>query len=348
MILRCLLFILFPNILFAQTATPILNESTKESFPQIAFDDKIIETKINMILQLSHLGHLPNQFERSPFEQTKSANQKGGGVFYKNYELSRSTLPNVLSISFSGILDYRTIRPFYTVDNYDLRTGNKIFIEDILTEKGLKLIHQQNQLDAKQLYQQALTNKEQTLKQVDILQNCLANLSAMPIESLIFQITESGITFSYPECVVSQKIQEQIQIKYTFKDLKSLLTKYAQSLLAENENAIKTNTVKSRLFSGTLGKQEINAFLKNIYPDGSVQILYWYPNRQNQLYEWYGLQKGNQLDLRERQRDKQNNNKPITIALINGSLNKGILSGTWKHIKTGQTLPFKLLMNNKF
>lgn len=345
MILRCLLFVFLPSLLFAQTATVIQNKATGESFPQITFNNKAVETRINTILQLSHLGHLPNQFEINAFEKTKTANQQGG-VFYMDYEVSSSTLPNVLSVSFSGVQKFREINPFYTVDNYDLRTGYKIFIEDILTSKGLKLIHQQNQLDAKQLFEKALNHKEYTTEQASRIQNCIRNLSSMPIESLAFQITNSGISFSYPECVVSQNIEEQIRIDYTFKDLKLLLTKYAQSLLTENQKETTTNTVKARLFSGTLGKQKVNAFLKNSYSDGSIQILYWYQNEPKQLIEWYGLQNGNQLNLRERQRDKHNHSKPITTATVNGSLDKGVLSGKWKHIKTGQTIPFKLLMND--
>lgn len=343
MILRYLFVLLFPSLLTAQTTTSIQNRETDESFPIIHLENKAIEAKINTILQLSHLGHLPNQFETDAFSLTKTANQQGG-LFYKNHELSNSTLPNVLSISTSGIINYRTIRPFYAIDNFDLSTGNKIFIEDLLTEKGLKLIHQQNQLDAKQLFQQILNKANHSEEEDTTLKNCLENLPSMPIESLLFQLTESGISFYYPECIIGQTIQDQIQINYTFKELNSLFTKYAQSLIAVTQDIRNTKTVKSRLFSGTLGKRTINAFIKNIYPDGSMQLLYWYTNQPKQLIEWYGLMKGNRFELRERQRDNQNNNKSITTALINGSQKNGVLFGTWKHMKTGQTIPFKLIL----
>jgi hypothetical protein len=126
---------------------PIVEEN---KFPIIKYKvNTKVEDKINILLQIENLNHLPNKFKNNPFEKVvydlESIN--GSTQFYAYKK--NITPKNILSLMINGESTGAYSEGFEIYYNFDLRSGKKIILNDFMTEIGIKEITKKLNLNIK-------------------------------------------------------------------------------------------------------------------------------------------------------------------------------------------------------
>ncbi|GHT17815.1 hypothetical protein AGMMS4956_21340 [Bacteroidia bacterium] len=351
---------------------PTVNEN---KFPEVHCENnpKIAE-KINTFLQVMELEHVPNVFKIHPFEKVMlDTNNCCSYVDFAYWTLNK-TPRSILSISLAGEAGGAYITGFSTIHNFDVRTGDKLVIKNILSERGAKEITEwlhiqiKSQLDSilkilnipitenyaiekgwlgedlesdeKERVLDAL--KEETQKQIDLYQDCFyqTNAPSLDYAEIIFQ--ESGIKFTIDECANHASRALDGLIGYSFKlsynELEKHLSEYGKSLLNNDNKCLVAENPEGKMFKGKINsKYPITAIVTRWDDYSDCSILYWYDKVKVPI-QWNGKYNNNHLSLKEYDEEHHSG----CIAEIEADWKNNKIIGMWKNIKTGQKLTIEL------
>jgi hypothetical protein len=180
-------------------------------FPIIKYkNDSKVEYKINTLLQIENLEHLPNNFKKNPFEKVVMG-EEGINGSTQFYGYKKNTTPeNILSLMINGEATGAYSEEFEMYYNFDLRTGKKINLNDIITESGITIITKKLNKNVKQKIENFLAarkkghkNKEQKdllSDQMLLYTECLDNIEQTTIEYYKYYFKKDSITFVRERC----------------------------------------------------------------------------------------------------------------------------------------------------
>lgn len=143
-LVRLLLLVLFPLQGFAQAIIKEIEEqdprrTTTYSFPKVILPTKTIATKINNDLIHDFLDIEPGKVKKSIFENVWGANETIPSLIDVTYKTVRNT-SKLLCLELSGEGCGAYCENFTRYYTYDLTTGARLKLEQILTAAGQKLV----------------------------------------------------------------------------------------------------------------------------------------------------------------------------------------------------------------
>lgn len=332
----------------------------KNKFPLVNLSkNKDVENKINTTLQLEQLEHLPGVFKKNPFEKVTYGHDNGMGGSVNFYEYTQnSTISNILSLTLKGEGTGAYSENFDYYYNFDLRTGNKILLQQLFTEDGLnnltQLLNQRvkKEIDdylaklQKPTNNQKITEEDSTAldDEEGMYEECLGSVMDYKPEYYSFNFTHDSIVFERERCSnhAMRALDEldKFDISLSFKELKSYLSVYGENLLNNSNTAIETQSPEGKLYKGFIdGKYPISAMIGDIYDDGSFSMNYWY-NKTKIPITWNGSFANQHFSLTE---SKDQGDSSIEVAKIEANwVNNKKIIGTWTNAKTKQVLKLEL------
>lgn len=143
-LVRLLLFMLFPLQGFAQAIIKEVKEqdplrTTTYSFPKVILPNKAIATKINNDLMHDFLDIEPGKVKKSIFEKVWGANGTIPSLIDVGYKTIRNT-SKLLCMELYGEGCGAYCEGFTHYYTYDLTTGARLKLEQILSVAGQKLV----------------------------------------------------------------------------------------------------------------------------------------------------------------------------------------------------------------
>jgi hypothetical protein len=332
----------------------------KNKFPLIRLpNNKSAEDKINTLLQLEQLEHLPGVFKKNPFEKITYGHDDGtgGSVNFYNYS-SNTTVSNVLSLALNGEATGAYSENFDYYYNFDLRTGNKILLQQLFTKDGLNTLTQilnkrvKKEIDdylieiQKPADTQKITaeDSEALDDEVGMYEECLGNVMTYDIEYYSFFFSNDSITFERERCsshaMRALDDLDKFDIAIAFKDLKEYLSPYGESLLNNSMENLQTSSPEGKLYKGFInGKYPIHALISRIEEDGSFSMSYWYDKTKIPI-EWTGSFDNSNFSMVEYEEHGDNRTETATVSAAWTGNNE--ITGTWTNSKTHETLKLEL------
>ncbi len=324
-------------------------------FPEVYFAKKPkIAEKLNIFLQLEYLSHLPEKFTENPFEKaTYSSNHSGITSLY-DWKTNRN-LGNILSLTISGESTGAYSESFDDYENFDLRNGNKISMQDIFIKSNTnELVKNLNLIVRKKItnfLKGIKPSKNKKISKVDeetfsdqvlLYESCLEGVSEYNLEYYKFYFTKTGITFVRERCSnhAMRGIDElySFYISLSYNQIDKYLTIYGHNLINNKLESANTNSPEGKIFKGKINaKYPITAIIRQINKDGSLSINYWY-DKVKEPIEWSGNFTKNHFSLSEMQ--SENN---ITTAIIEADfIDSKKIIGTWTNQTTKEVLKLEL------
>ena len=265
----------------------------------------VAEDKINMLLQLENLEHLPGVFKTHAFENVVG-NEDNPIPIVHFYEYQRNAAPsNILSLVLVGESTGAYSEGFESYYNFDLRTGNKIVYNDFIAEDKIpeltkrlntKVKNTINQ-HLKQLFspssfdQLSKEDKEFYKEQAMIYEDCLSGIDENTLEYYDFSFKKDSITFIRGRCsnhaMRAMDDLDRFYLTYAFKDIKEYLSEDGKNLISGSVNFPLSKSPDARFYKGKIGKYPITAFISKIYSDGSLNMMYWYDQHKTPI-KWGG------------------------------------------------------------
>jgi hypothetical protein len=338
---------------------PIIEEN---KFPEIQYRKNTkVEEKINTFLQLEHLEHLPRVYKKNPFEKV-TYNEKNCCGYTNFYEWKKNYSPtNILSIIINGEASGAYPEEFKVYHNFDLRTGNQIFLKNIFTVNGLNEITKVLNHKVKSRIENYLTeindsigidnlNKEEKDRfeeQISMYKYCLEGIEDNGIDYYKYFFNKDSITFVRGRC--SNHAMRAIDDLYNFNnsfsynEIEKHLSKYGVDLLSGKNASTNTSLPEGKLYKGKInGKCPITAIINEINNDGSMSMLYWYDKVKIPI-EWRGNFINGHFSLKEDDSHSEDSKKWIPIASIEANwINNKMIIGTWTKYKTNEVFNLEL------
>ena len=322
-------------------------------FPEVHISGHAaIEEKINTVLQLDLLEHLPGVFKKDPFETVmpQQDNYSGTTSIYGWKQLR--TNPNVLSLSVDGEATGAYSEGFTTYYNFDLRNGDRITLKDLFTEEGLKSITKElNQHVKKELedfiasaknnaasQKQSDEDRENTEEQIAMYEDCLSGALDYEAGYYSFYFSNDSLVFERGRCSnhAMQALDDldRFDIPMAVTALEDYMTPYGKGLIAGNDGP-GSSSPEWKLYKGSInGQYPIRAIIKEVNDDGSLSMSYWYEKKRIPI-EWSGTFKGQHFSLKEAGGDAE-------TATVEADWKEGKITGTWTNIKTKKQMTLTL------
>ena len=327
---------------------PLFKEN---KFPEVQIKDNLkVQNKINTFLQLEHLEHLPNIFKKNPYEKLKiDEDSNMYRTYFYNWSVNNSP-KNILSLLIDAEFTGAYSEGFYSYNNFDLRTGNKITINNILTKEGKNslenVINEKVTLEIKKFIKEIkkitpedTETKEIIAEQIPMYEDCLTNSKTYSMEYYNFTFLKDSIKFSRGRCsnhaMRALDDLDTFEINLSYKEMEKYLSPYGKSLCLENSKETNSISVEGKMFKGKINnKYPITAIIQEISSDNSTQITYWY-DKYNLPIIWSGKFENNQFHLIE----ENEANQKIIVDII---YTENKIEGFWKNKTTNKTLKLEL------
>lgn len=332
-----------------------VSESTK--FPFVSYPEKpLVAEKINTFLQVSNLEFIPGTKE-NPFDKTQNKKTSYGG-YLGFYDWKKQQTPqNILTLQLSGESSGAYSEEFINWANFDLRTGNLINIQDILTPNGIKFIEKKANSDVKNKILKFLKDikarnstskegKEFRDDQILIYEDCLKFTETSNIYWYDFQFAKDSLVLVRSRC--SNHAMRALDdlgtylIPFSYKELEPYFSDFGKSLILGKGNITKIENPQFKLYKGLIdGKFLIHFLVNEIQEDHSLSITYWY-NSQNKPINLRGEFLHNHFSMVEDDYYKEEKGIWIPRANIEADLEGDKIIGTWQDYKTKKYLKLEL------
>lgn len=346
----------------AQNAEVILEDlkpaHDENLFPSIKYSSNTkIEGKLNTFLQLENLEHLPGQFKKHPFEKV-AYNEEGhnSSVFFYGYE-KINTPKNILSLMLNGEATGAYSEGFEIYYNFDLRTGNKINLDEFLTENGLKEITDKLNLKTKNSIEEYLQSLDESAAdegeeferiqaQIDMYTYCMADIEENSIDYYEYYFEKDCITFVRGRCSnhAMRAIDDlgRFTIKYGYNEIEEFLSLFGKGILNGAPEIIHQASPNGKFYKGTINnKYKITVLVSEVYSDNSLSVKYWYDKYKNPI-DWSGSISDNHFTLKEYDYYDEEKQKWILKARIEADLIDNKIIGTWKNLETNEFFKLNL------
>lgn len=368
MIKHSLLILLFfsSNLLFAQTGKIELKTLKPvyetNQYPEIfyAANPKIAE-KINTFLQLEDLEHLPNVFQKHPFEKVcydEQANR--GSISFESWKQFKTT-KNILSFSVSGDATGAYSENFEAYHNFDLSTGDPVILKTLFTKTGTaqleKLLNKkvEQRITSYLKANQPPEKTEGTVKQEDddigeqisMYNDCLNDVKSNTLEWYKFYFSQDSITFVRGRCsnhaLRALDDLDNYFITFSFRELSSYLSLSGKQLLNDSKNLVPLSSPEGKMFRGKINdKYPVSLIISKIYEDGSLRLKYWYDKVKTPI-EWRGKFENNHFSLVEDDYHSEELKAWVPRANIEADWRNGNkITGTWINYTTKEVLKVEL------
>lgn len=354
------LMILGLNLGFAQNNTlklinlkPVIQENV---FPEVVYkSNAIIEEKINTFLQIKHLEIVPKKYISNPFEKVTRTDFSSGDVRFYDYK-KNITVDNILSLTIEGEATGAYSEGFETYENFDLRNGNLLVLNDIFTKNGLtqinKILTVKINQEIKNYIKKLKTEKPDKKEDADfadeqilLYETCLFENTDVNIDYYRFYFEKNQMVFVKGRCsnhaMRALDDLDSFYVNLSFKSIEKHLTNYGKSLLF-NLPIVNTNKPQGKIYKGFINnKYPITAIITEISTDKSVYMKYWYDKVKEPL-EWSGTYINNTFMLREEEEHSEDAAAWGTKAEIEAVFTNNKISGTWTNLKTKEILKLEL------
>lgn len=356
------ILLLCANTLFSQTPHVIIKDIKPayedNKFPEVSCpaNPKVSE-KINTFLQLEYLEHVPGVFKKHPFENVCYVPDASRN-HVSFYEWDRLKSPkSVLSISINGEATGAYPEGFTNYHNFDLETGEPIYLQSLLTKVGqAQLLKKLNQKVKKTIQDFLKENnvktndkeeQERISEQQRIYKECLGEVDGNSLESYDFSPGRDSITFIRYRCSnhANRALDDldKYYISYPYGQVKQYLSSYGKKVLLGEKASSGTSSPKGKIFKGKIaGKYPVTAIITDIYSDGSLKMNYWYDKVKTPI-ELSGKFVNGHFTLVENDYHSEEAQAWIAKANIEADWvdNKKII-GTWTNAKTNAVLKLEL------
>ncbi|EJL72433.1 hypothetical protein [Chryseobacterium populi] len=348
-----LVFVVISCLSFSQQKnveiTDLQPKSEDYIFPVISYEKSRVENKINTFLQVDELEHIPGS-GGNPFTRVSVATNS-----YTNYVQFYSwkkleTPENILSISIEGEASGAYPEGFSKSDNFDLRTGNYINLQDLFLQDSVKTIESLINKKVRKRIDDFLTRlkseknpSEETQDQILIYEDCFTDHT---LKYLDYHFGKDKLTVVVGRCSnhamrALDDLDEHV-IEISYKDLGKYWSSYAKDLLSGFEQAVAQPGIQNRLYKGKIdGKYPVTVLVKRVYEDGSFSAVYWY-DKNKKLIEWGGMLKNGHISITENDYHSEELKAWIPKALIEADVKGKKITGTWQDYKTKKYLNLEL------
>lgn len=342
--------------LFAQNSgvkvVDLKPEFNHNKFPEIQIiNNEKVQNKINTSLQLEYLEHLPNVFKFNPYEELKTDDENHEYIMeFYGWKVNESP-KNILSIAVEAEYTGPNPEGFMVYENYDLRNGNQITVNNIFTQEGIKILGKvvndkinlkiKNFIEELNQIKPANNEEKETIKvETEVNKFCMKLNESYPLEFYKCTFENDKITFlergTSNRGKGSKYKLDVIKFSFTFKELEKFMTDYGKNLCFNQANDIKSSSIDGKMFKGKIdNKYSITALVKEYPSNKGVYIYYWY-DKYNQPIEWIGKFENNQFKMKE----ENENNQEI---LIEANYIENKIIGNWKNKTTNKTLKLELI-----
>lgn len=330
------LFIL-SNLLLAQSfeVKDLAQKGSEQHFPLIISKThpKIAE-KMNIILQLDILKHLPGKY-KDPFKLMGYSSCEDF-----SYILGKKHLN--ISVGIEGCGAYCE---YYTRNfNFDLRTANGILLRDIVSKKGIKKLEKDIRDRSIKQIETAISKlakgkEQEDAEALNMYKDCLAVRKREKFyfkldRGVEFKLTKYKIIFTHGRCSnhamrALDDIGDFVN-SFKLKTIKPYLTKYGKTFLSGKKLKYTSPYAEQKLYKGYINKKyPITLYLNSISKEGFVEAIYWY-NKYKTPIELSGTYKNGHFSLKEGEN-----------AIIEADLKeKKRILGTYKKLKSSKKMSF--------
>lgn len=325
------------------------------AFPVISYSENPgVENKINTFLQVDQLEYVPGS-GGNPFKLVSS-----GTTSYSNYVYFYSwekieTPKNILSIAMDGEASGAYPESFLIWQNFDLRTGNFINVQDLFQPSAVKIIEGLLQKRVKKEINDFLIRlkaeknpSEEVQDQIAMYEGCFTDYS---LDDIRFYFAKDKLRFIAGRCANhAMRALDELDshvVEFSYRDLDKYWSPYAKNLLSGSEKVDKTS-FRNKLYKGKIdGKYPITVLVTRLYPGessseaSSFNAEYWY-DKSKKLIKWDGKMKGNHISITENDHYDEGAGKWIPRAFVEANMNGNKIIGTWQDDKTKKYLTLEL------
>ena len=348
---RMIMMLAWSMMVFASALeVNVLASETVNHFPDIASSlrPKVAE-KINTVLQVSELDIVPGSYKnpytrKDPSSPYFANNGDAHGFSYKMTYVSE----RLTSISISGEGCGAYCESFTHSYLFDLNSGDRVTIEEMLTPEGITAL--QNSMIAKnketmQTFLQTLQNStgEDIQTQKDMYNSCISDTRGTIANSRYFIGGNGTLSFVHPRCsnhaIAALDDLGEFTNTFAHADVQPYLTPYGQSLMGGAYLIPTVNTPQYKMFKGTVdNRYPVTLVMDKIESDGSVMAHYWY-DKQRKLIPISGRYSEGKLTLKE---ERTQGGVTTLAATIQLDWQGGKLIGFWQDATTSQRLAVDL------
>lgn len=357
-----LILFLFVNSVFSaqRKDVEIINlppKTVQMVFPLVKMkNNPRVAEKINMYLQVTLLETIPHA-AKNPFEKiSKGTTSYQGFTNFYDWKVS-STPENILSVALSGDATGAYTENFTKYQNFDLRTGNRIDIQDVLTvegeffilEKCKTTIRKRIKKFLQQIEKEIANNDEEYLKeQKELYVDCLEWLKEYDMNWFSYSFEKNQILFIRERCSNhAMRALDDLgayEIPITYQELKPYLTDFGKSLIFNSPKNVEISNPNFRIYKGKIGKYPVHFLVGEIYEDSSLSVIYWYDKYKNPI-ELRGKYIDGHFSLVEDDYHDETLKKWIPKAHIKMNLNGKNITGIWIDDQTKKQL--KIILKEK-
>lgn len=246
-------------------------KTTQMVFPLVKMkNNPRVAEKINMYLQVTLLETIPHA-ARNPFEKISKGTTSYQG-FADFYDWKASPTPeNILSVALSGDATGAYTENFTKYQNFDLRTGNRIDIQDVLTvegeffilEKCKTTIRKRIKKILQQIEKEIANNDEEYLKeQKELYLDYLEWLKEYDMNWFSYSFEKNQILFIRGRCSNhAMRALDDLgtyKIPITYQELKPYLTDFGKSLIFNSPKNVEISNPNFRIYKGKIGKHPVH------------------------------------------------------------------------------------------
>ena len=222
-------------------------------FPLIKAKSKVVSDRINNTLCSDFLDVDRNKIKKSIFENIWPGGENNYGLLS---DISYNVLHNskrIFSISVSAEGCGAYCEPFTRYYNFDLQTGKKFLLDDLLTANGKKLLLEAMNKQKKELLQLKIISAKEVLhkkgspvskddkeyyeEMIEVYSNCLESQLYNSLEYLQFSLQQRTLVVFTERCSahVNRNVDELGDFEYGFSlaNWKKHFSAYGLSLLAK-------------------------------------------------------------------------------------------------------------------
>jgi hypothetical protein len=339
-----------------------------------------VAEKINLMLQITHLSQVPGKYKgNDPFFISNNGFECGYTNFL-GYSITHIS-ENIIEITINYEQVYCTGVGFANhsyIEQYDLRTGNKILFSDLFTKNGLDSIKEEVINSFRSQFDGYLSEITKLLKkksrdesdikrlndQLKLYNECKDNTIPEYFNENEFIFSKEGITITRNYCWgndaergIDEYSLPTFFLKY--KNYTSQLSDYGKYVLGFSEKYSPVTNFENKILRGLIAnKYPIKAIFEKIYNDGSTTMKYWsdkagipielfgdFKNNELSLVEYEGVDEEQQGEIPTQFTDKRKYEKGkrwLPGANISAAFVDNKIEGSWTNTWTNEKLDFYL------
>ena len=325
------------NLLLAQgfKVKDLAPKGSEQHFPLVVSKTHPnIAEKMNIILQLDILKHLPNKY-KDPFKLMGYSSCEDFSYVFGKKHLNIS-----IEIEGCGAYCENYTRNF----NFDLTTADDISLRDIVTQEGIKKLERDiRDRSIKQIEtaisKLAKSKEPEDVEALNMYKECLVERKREKFyfkldRGVEFKLSKDKIIFTHDRCSnhtmrALDDIGDFVN-SFKLKAIEPYLTIYGKTLLSGKKSKYTSPYAEQKLYKGYIDKKyPITLYLYSISEEGSVEAIYWY-NKYKTPIELNGTYKNGHFSLKEGEN-----------AIIEADLKgKKRVLGTYKNLKTSKEMSF--------